>query len=472
MKEHIQPNHQHLEALHHVMDVPFREELGPRINKEQVLRDTGFSQGTNIALRREFQLEPSAKEADGIREHLIQQLENGRFIAMLFKDKTWDAVGGSPVTYIMDKEDLNTKLVFENEILVGARSHSGEPVSIYRPLALQTYSRRRSVASELSGFVNYDGSIPVRMGGGFRLQVDNLTYIDDHPHLLISGYFSFNDLGSRVLALSCDEDRKVPRFETSFLLQIEDGKLKLPEEKNEGKNVMETKEAGVVVNEVIRNLFERDGTAISRLIRGLLSVRPAMQVHQLEGIFSIPSSNEISAEVIDFDGIDSFDLSDQPLKLTPAEKLVNFQLRSMGYSVSDPEVLLSYTSFTRGVRAKVNEVSQSPTLSQDIKDEMARHFQDTMDVFAREQTGAVKLGRLFSVLNMEWDQTDDPAVKTANHGNNTLTMVSIEGFDLGFWNSNSGLVDCSDIHSRSSTLSKMIGREILPVHLSSLREGD
>lgn len=472
MKEQIQPNHQHLEALHQIMEVPFREDLGPRINKEQVLRDTGFSQGTNIAVRREFYLEPSNKAADGVRKHLIQQLVDGRFIAMLFKDKTWDAVGGSPVTYIMDEEDLNTKLVFENETLVGARAHSGEPVSIDHPLALQTYSRRRSVASELSGFVNYDGQVPVRMGGGFRLQVDNLTYVNNKPHLLISGYFSFNDLGSRVLALSCDEDRKVPRVETSFLLQIEDGKLKLPEAKDEGGNVMETKEVGVVVNEVIRNLFEKDGTAISRLIRGLLSVRPAMQVHQLEGIFSVPSNSEISAEVIDFDGIDSFDLSDQHLKLTPAEKLVNSQLRNMGYSASDPEALLSYTSFTRGVRAKVHEVSKSPNLPQDIKDEVAHHFPDTTDVFTREQTGAVKLGKLFSVLNMNWDQTDNPAVKTANYGNDTLTMVSIEGFDLGFWNSNSGLVDCSDIRSRSRTLSKMIGREILPVHLSSLREGD
>ncbi len=103
---------------------------------------------------------------------------------------------------------------------------------------------------------------------------------------------------------------------------------------------------------------------------------------------------------------------------------------------------------------------------------MAHHFTDTMDVFTREQTGAVKLGGLYSVLNMDWDQTDNPAVKTANYGNDTLTMVSIEGFDLGFWNSNSGLVDCSDIYSRSNALSKMIGREILPVHLSSLREGD
>ena len=164
--------------------------------------------------------------------------------------------------------------------------------------------------------------------------------------------------------------------------------------------------------------------------------------------------------------------SDQPLKLTPAEKLVNSQLRNIGYLVSDPEVLLSYTSFTREVRAKVDEVSKSPSLPQDIKDEIAHHFPDVMDVFTREQTGAVKLGRLFSLLNMDWDQTDNPAVKTANYGNDTLTMVSIEGFDLGFWNSNSGLVDCSDIRSRSSTLSRMIGREILPVHLSSLREGD
>jgi len=474
MKELIQPNNQHLEAFHQVMKVPFHEDLGTRINKEQILQNCGFSQGTNIALRREFQLEPLADKADlGIREHLTQQLESGRFVAMLFKDETWDAVGGSPVTYVMDREDLNTKLVFENGSLVQARAHSGEPVFIDHALSLQTYSRRRSIASELSGFVNYDGLIPVRIGGGFRLQVDSLTFLDGKPHLLISGYFSFNDLGSRVLALSCDEDRKVPRYETSFLVQIDNGELQFSRDKTEETPIADIKEAGSVANVAIKDLFDRDGAAISRLIRGLLSVRPAMQVHQLEGIFSITSEAEISAEVIDFDGIDSFDLGNQPQTLSVSEKLVGAQLRNVGYLISDPEELLSYASFRRGVRAKVDEVSKLPSLSQYIKDGIRRHFPDTIEIFTREQTSAVKLGRLLSLLNIDWEQTDNPNVRTANYGSDTLTIISVEGFDLGFWNScDSGLVDCFNIRSQSTALSKMIGKEILPVYLTSLREGD
>src|SRR3989344_4811391 len=445
MKELIQPNNQHLEAFHQVMKVPFHEDLGTRINKEQILQNCGFSQGTNIALRREFQLEPLADKADlGIREHLTQQLESGRFVAMLFKDETWDAVGGSPVTYVID-----------------------------HALSLQTYSRRRSIASELSGFVNYDGLIPVRIGGGFRLQVDSLTFLDGKPHLLISGYFSFNDLGSRVLALSCDEDRKVPRYETSFLVQIDNGELQFSRDKTEETPIADIKEAGSVANVAIKDLFDRDGAAISRLIRGLLSVRPAMQVHQLEGIFSITSEAEISAEVIDFDGIDSFDLGNQPQTLSVSEKLVGAQLRNVGYLISDPEELLSYASFRRGVRAKVDEVSKLPSLSQYNKDGIRRHFPDTIEIFTREQTSAVKLGRLLSLLNIDWEQTDNPNVRTANYGSDTLTIISVEGFDLGFWNScDSGLVDCFNIRSQSTALSKMIGKEILPVYLTSLREGD
>ncbi len=473
MKETEQTRHLHLEALHHLMDVPFREELGTRVNKEQVLSECGFCQGTNVAIRRIFHLTGLGDSDPGLSEYLSDQLADGRFVAMLFKDNKWDAVGGSPVTYIMDTKDFEDKLSFNNGLLQQAKSHSEDQVVIDHSIELQTYSRRRSMESEVSGFTNYDGKLSVRLGGGFRLQVDNLTFIDGKPHLTISGYFSFNDMGSRVLALSCNADRDVPRYETSFLLQIDNGQLQFEGKgQSEDGRIGDLKDAGAVVEKVLHSLFERDGEAVSKLIRGLLSVRPTLQVHQLEGIFSIPEETEISAEVIDFDGIDSFDLGGQSRIYSPGEKLVQAQLRDTGYLLSNSENLLSFISFRKNVREAVDEISNMPNIPQDIKLEAIRHLSNPIEIFTREQTGAVKLGRLFNLLNIDWDQTDSPAVKTAIYDNDTLTMVSIEGFDLGFWNSNSGLVDCSDIHSRSSTLSKMIGREILPVHLSSLREGD
>lgn len=473
MKEIKQPKHYHLEALHQVTAVPFQEKLGTRANKEQILSESGFSQGTNIAIRRKFFLSGDNNDDLGIKQYLTEQLEGGRFISMLFKDNKWDAVGGSQVVYIMDCDDLETKLTFGKNSLREARAHSGDSIVVDHSIELQTYSRRKSIVSELSGFANYDGTLPVGLGGGFRLQVDNLTFVNGEPYLSISGYFSFNDMGSRVLALSCDGDRRVPRYETSFLLQIDRGLLLFSGSKKGRLCMTDVKKVGVLVNEVLHSLFERDGEAISHLVRGLLSVRPVMQVHQLEGIFSIPNGTEISAEVIDFDGIDSFDLlSYKNQTIALPEKLAHAQLRSVGYLLSGSEELLSYITFRRKIREAVEEINNLPIVPEEVRVELSRYTSDPIETFIREQPGSVKLGRLLDILDVDWNKIDNSNIKIAQYNENTLIMISVEGFNLGFWSNDSKLVDCSEIRPVSMRLSKIIGKEVLPVHLSSLREGD
>lgn len=291
--------------------------------------------------------------------------------------------------------------------------------------------------------------------------------------MTLSGYFSFNDMGSRVLAQSCEEDCLVPRYETLFLLKVDNGQLVFSDCREGGDEaIFSTNEAKVVVNQVLSSLFKRDGKAINDLLRGLLSVRPSMKTHQLEGIFSIPSENEISAEVIDFDGIDSFDIGREEPSFSAAEKLVQGQLDRVGYLLTKPEDLLSYIAFKNKVRGIVNDLINSPHLTEDIKREISRHASNSSDIFSREQTGAVKLGNLLKSLDIDWNDTENPHIKFYQNGDSVITAIFIEGYALAFWEKTSTLVDCTDIKSVSAVLSHITGKEILPVHLSSLREGD
>lgn len=163
MKERQPTRHHHVEALHTLMEIPFKESLGVRANKEQILEKLGFSKGTNVAIKREFALPENDIETLGIREYITQQLNEGRFLSMLFKDGKWEAIGGASVTYIMTEGDLNKKLRFDRNRLIEACSHNGKTVLIDHEINLQTYSRRRSMVSELSGFSNYEGAVPVRL---------------------------------------------------------------------------------------------------------------------------------------------------------------------------------------------------------------------------------------------------------------------------------------------------------------------
>ena len=473
MKEEQPINYQHLKALHYLVGVPFEESEGARKNKERILESMGFSKGTNVAIRREFVLPRLGTDTDGIKEYLTWQLANGRFVSMLFKDGYWETMGGSPVTYIMTKDDLNGKLTFDHERLVGACAHNGAIILIDHKINLQTYSRRRSMPSELSGFTNHDGVVPVRLGGGFRLQVDDVTFIDRQPYMTLSGYFSFNDMGSRVLALSCKEDSLVPRYETSFSLKVDSGQLIFPDSGGSNDKVLiSTNNAGVVVNQMLSILFKRDGEAISNLLRGLLSVRPSMKVHQLEGIFSIPSETEISAEIIDFDGLDAFDISCRKPILSPSERLTRGQLIGSGFLLTDPESLLSFIPLQLRIQRDIKSLIDSPIITDDIKGEVSRHFSNSPDIFTRELTGAVKLGRLLGYLDVDWENTESPQVKFFRNGDNTLILISIEGFDIAFWKKKDTLVDCTDIKRLTRELSHITGTEITGVYLSLLREGD
>lgn len=473
MKEGQPIKYQHLEALHTLISIPFKKDLGIRASKEQILEKLGFSKGTNIAIKKEFTLPENDAEAHCIREYVVQQLNEGRFLSMLFKDGNWETMGGAPVTYIMSEEELNDKLIFDHERLVEARAHNGVTISIDHRINLQTYSRRRSMLSELSGFTNCDGSVPVRLGGGFRLQVDNLSFINGQPYMTLSGCFSFNDMGSRVLALSCREDCLVPRYEISFLLKVGNGQLIfLDSRSGDDETLISTNEVELVVNKVLFSLFKKDDKAIGDLLRGLMSVRPSMKVHQLEGIFSIPSETEISAEVIDFDGIDSFDIGGQELSLSPAERLVQGQLRSVGYLLTNPDDLLSYISFKNQIQDIVGGLIDSTNVAGDIKMEISRHFPNSSGVFSRKQTGAVKLGRLLKSLDIDWSDTENPHIRLFKNSDSEITAIYIAGYDLAFWRKASILVDCTDIRTVSLELSRITRREILPAHLSSLREGD
>lgn len=474
MKEVQSVGHQHLEALHVLLNTPYRENLGVKANKEQVLDKLGFSKGINLALKNEFLLpEDDNTDSLSVREYVSRQLYSGRFLAMLFRDGNWEAMKGFPVVYVMSQEDLNHKLIFNNGKLVEALAQDGSTISVSHKINLQTYSRRQSLVSELSGFVNYDGLIPVRLGGGFRLQIDNFIFIDGQPYMELSGYFSFNDMGSRVLGQYCEGDCVVPRYETSFLLRVDNGQLVFTSLNDyDDEKLILTNEAGIVANQVLGNLFKRDGQAINNLLRGLMSVRPYMKVHQLEGIFSIPSVTEISAEIIDFDGIDSFDLDGQKPQLSVAERLVRGQFNCVGYLSLKPEDLLSYIAFKNKVRGIVNCLVDSPDLTEDIKREISRHVPNFSNIFSIKQTGAVKLGRLINNLDIDWSYSKNPHIRFFQNGDSVITTISVEGYDLAFWKKASNLVDCTDIKALSFELSRITGKEILSVHLSSLREGD
>jgi len=303
----------HLEALHQALNINSTEELDARQKKERILENIGFSKGENVAIRKEFTLPSRSNESDRLDKYLESQLDEGRFISMLFKDGNWKSMGGAPVTYIHNESDLKSKLSFDDGKLLTALSHSGESLHIDHPVRLQTFSRKKSIEANISGLLNYDGEQRVSLGGGFRLQIDSIEKNGDDYELVVSGEFSFNDMGSRVLSLTCKQDQSVPRYNTVFRIPIVNGNLEYVQ--NDNLKIDDMTMANQVANNVVYRLFKRDGQAVNKLVKALLTTRPIMNIHQLEGIFSIIDDQTVSAEVIDFDGIEISDMNGITIEL-------------------------------------------------------------------------------------------------------------------------------------------------------------
>lgn len=125
------------------------------------------------------------------------------------------------------------------------------------------------------------------------------------------------------------------------------------------------------------------------------------------------------------------------------------------------------------MRKIVQEVVSSQHLNDEIRETVTRHTNDQNEVFSRELSGPVKLGRLLALLDINWEPTDNPYVNRFTKGEDEFIQVSIEGYRLGFWKHNDGgVIDTEDLGSKISKLSEILGRTIVPAHLNYLREGD
>lgn len=460
----------HLEALHQALNLSTADKLDIRQKKERILEHVGFSKGENVAIRKEFNLPSKDDKGDGVKQHLQEQLGSGRFIAMLFKDGKWESMGGAPVTYIHNESDLNSLLVFEDDRLITATSHSGELLNIDHPVRLQTFSRIRSMKTNVSGLINYEGEQKVALGGGFRLQVDGIEKVEDGYQLIVSSEFSFNDMGSRVLSLSCKQDQEVPRFNKIYKIPIVDGKLEFKNDNNQPIEAI-TK-ADEVADVIVSSLFKKDGEAVNRLVKALLTTRPIMNVHQLEGIFSIIDDQTVSAEVIDFDGIDISDMEGISIDLGIQEQFINHDLNNAGILINDPKVLLEYSEYKAGVRSQIDQILESTDLPQDAKDDLEKVFKVNNYEFPRDMTENIKLGRLLNLLDINWDSTSLENIKVIESDHGKLFLISINGFNIGYLANGDKVVEIDDLKDQVSLIEKITNRQIVTVHLSSLREGD
>lgn len=459
----------HLEALHDIANVPYEEALGPRVNKENILEQHGFSKGTNPAEVVIF--EANSDHPPDVQAYLSDKIAEGKYTALLFRDGRWESMGGCPVIYAMNETSIKEALTFGPEGQV-MQVQSDEELFVPGPnTRLNTYTRKHSIQATLEGFDNYEEPLDVALGGGFRLQIDGLTHEEGRPSLTMSAHFSFNDYGSRVLAKANEKDTQVPMASKSFRVPIVDGKLDLPIKDIDLGKVATAEDAMTLV---LSELFQKDGPAIGSLTRDLMTVRPVLQIHQFEGIYGVTEENGVSAEVIDFDGLDAFDLTAHAATAGPVERLVGGQLMQAGYLPAvDQGARVVYYQQQEGLRSSLERVSGAEDVSEAVKRMTSMHPGEDVAAYANRLNAYGRLARSIGYCSLDWTITSAPNVKQAHIDDWTITQVEAGGFEAAFIERDGQLVPLEDTTKDIYDAAKQVlGSNMLRLYVSQSREGD
>lgn len=459
-------SHAHLEALHTSADIPFDDTLTIRANKRQIIEGLGFGSGSNPT---EFvNVAPGELEEADMQSVLTDSLDRGLYSALLIEDGAWQHVGGAPVVYVMDKDELPAKLTFgEQGDIQQVQTTSGTYMPS-REAGLKVFARKKSVSSRIQGFDNYTEPMDVRLGGGFRLQIDDVGYEGGNPFITMSAHFSFNDYGSRVLAKENEHDTQVPMASKSFRIPIVDGQLSLPIKDIERNELTTTDEA---MDLILSELFATDGQAINKLTKHMLTVRPAMQVHQFEGIYGVTDEHGISAEVIDFDGLDTFDLT--PSDPTPIERLAGRQLIQSGFlRNTDGGAAVTYHRQQAEMRGTSTQLSALEGIGDSVKDLATLRPGEDITTYANRLYAYGRLARSLGYAGLQWTKTDAPNVVQANVNGWTITKVEAGGFESAYIEQDGELVPVKDAREIYDLTRKVLGSNMLRLYVSLSREGD
>jgi hypothetical protein len=219
--------------------------------------------------------------------------------------------------------------------------------------------------------------------------------------------------------------------------------------------------------------ISRSSKAISKLTRDLLTLRPEMQIHQYEGIYGVTDENGVSVEVIDFDGLDAFDLSPTMAQYSPGERLASGQLLRTGYlQESDRGTRVAYHQQQSDMRDTLAQLDGLEGISEDVKTMSALRPSEDITAYAKRLSNYGRLARSVGYCGLEWAETDAPNVVQATVNDWSITLVKAGGFETAYIERAGKVIPINDARELYDLTKQVLGSNMLRLYVSLSREGD
>ncbi len=222
-------------------------------------------------------------------------------VTMRFINDGGRKAGGYPIHYCGTVEEYDESLLRDGDQFVGWKAIDERVVLPEDNLMVQVIERTKSDEAEVTGLVQ--GTRKVRLGGGFRMQLDRVSF--DPPGFSFDTTLFSNEIGPRCANLQFPYDMRVPRTTILFdTEQTSNGLIKPVHVQTEN----DSKNAKDVAHEVMSRLFQLNGIALSRLVNALMDYAPQEGMHALDGIYSYKNGELVNLQIIDIEGIDIMDI--------------------------------------------------------------------------------------------------------------------------------------------------------------------
>lgn len=455
------------------------KETGLKYEKRALLASMGFHQGESYDGYACF----SGGSLNSFSSAIEALLSNDKTVVIRRIHDGGRNGGGYPCCYLLEADDYQQKLLFNSEGSVnGFISVDGQEVLFLENDQIDVFSTPRSDLATITGLDGHKKSeVTIRLGGGYIIQLDEVTRNGDNNCFQCSVVMVLNDLGPRLTHLDNDFAISQPHFSTKVCFYINNGKLVLnslfhsPDLSSSSAML-----ASQILERLLRVLIKQDGSAILRLFSELLFYFPLERTHSISGVFST-HDDVLMTRIIDIDGPDTIaiygggvDFGDTPTSRLMAAQLITLDLKAEAIESQSQrwKVLLG---------AKVDKICFSSLLSDAIKNEIKKHVVLSNGSFSSDLSSPVVLGRLIKNQNIKWSVEDQSGVKYCRLNNSTIFYVSIVGFDLAFWVLDDGsIVDSKNIlrHSQEGVklrrqLAVMLNREpFVQAELNDIKEGD
>ncbi len=422
---------------------------------------------------------------------------------------------------------LDDKLILSEGELIGFKTNE-EEILIEPNLSIDIFSQPVSVLIKTTNLDNEkERSKKIRLGGGFRLEFEKIEN-ENPPHFVFKAVIAFDDNSPRVTALNFKKDWDVPRKEIDISLEFdaEKNKFIFPKDSfsnsreqtlatiNNEEKIVNVRDVGMMV---LENLVKKDGQAMAEWLKAVLYVNPKEGVPSIEGVFSVKKNGGdltlIGPKIISWDGLETakewLNLDDgvsqkKHLESTFLEfryQMFLFMSLSKAGLINPTFIFKQNATFSEeqfqfhhsqdSVVSTVNVMLEEAPIESEIKKIIADHIIPGYNqTFRRERTGPRLLGELLKTLSLrslEEEQNSWKSIyKNEKNGTecsiwqykaegNKLTLVSIEGFVLGFWFKDGLLVEINnmfELKEKSQDLSGLLNLIVVPAMLNNLREGD